>query len=131
MKTVLNQGLWNTGQCSNHCSNLHLLLANVFTAFGYNEWQLKAVLKIQTSFSKHLLSSIFSRNVSKCKIINHLYPIHTLIKKMLNHQGEFLVTGLQKQLLIEWLGITNHVTSTWFLTFNMCTQGYNLYILSK
>ena len=63
IRTVLNQGLWNTGECSNHCSNLHLLLANVFTAFGYNEWQLEAVLKLQT-FSKHLL--IFFFFFTKC-----------------------------------------------------------------
>ncbi len=33
----------------------------------------------------------------------------TLIKKILTHQGEFLVTGLQGQVLIEWLRITIHV----------------------
>ncbi len=31
----------------------------------------------------------------------HMGLLHTLIKKKLNHQEEFLVTGLQRQVLIE------------------------------
>ncbi len=67
------------------------------------KWRLSLVKSL---LIRQLFNNFFSPKFL-CAGLKYHEP--ALWQKMLTHQGEFPLTGLQRQLLIEWLRITKHV----------------------